>query len=135
MCLPKIPRWMYIKLSLFLDKYSSTHVDLTDLLFLQYFEPAIKTINFSYIFKTACEHMPKWSKLLRMCCTLLVSRTNTLQVWGYHMLTLLIPGFIEIDTVAVKTNTPHEKGLIFERFKDSLLNIQEIVQTLLLDFK
>lgn len=58
-----------------------------------------------------------------------------LQLWGYKMLLKLVPGLTKIDTEAVDTNTPHKKGLIFEQFKEKLVETQEIVNSMLLGFK
>lgn len=59
----------------------------------------------------------------------------SLQLWGYKMLLILVPGLIKIDTEAVNTNTPHQKGLIFEQFKEKLVETHEIVNSMLLGFK
>lgn len=55
----------------------------------------------------------------------------TLQLWGYKMLLVLIPGFIEKDSSALVSN----EEFILEKFKDILLQTQDITQTMLLEFR
>lgn len=92
-------------------------------------------MDYSFIFKKAHLNLPKWSKLYKESCRLLVHQNNTLQLWGYNMLKLLLPGLVELDSVSVDTNTPHEKGLIIEQFKTILCSTQEVVQSMLIDFR
>lgn len=51
------------------------------------------------------------------------------------MLLVLCPGLVELDSEAVKSNKPHEKGFILEHFKDVLMQTQDITHTMLLEFK
>lgn len=103
--------------------------------FLQEFGTCLQNINYVYIFNQANPNMPKWSKILKRCCSLLLNSNLSLQLWGYNMLLALIPGLIEVDLFSVKANKPHEKGLILEHFKLILNQTNEIVQTMLSEFK
>lgn len=103
--------------------------------FLQEFGSSLENIDYVYIFKQANQSMPKWSKILKRCCSLLVNPNLSLQLWGYNMLLALIPGLIEVDLFSVNANKPHEKGLILEHFKLLLNQTNEIVQTMLSEFK
>lgn len=78
---------------------------------------------------------PTWTKVTHLSVALLTHPVVTVQLWGYKMLLALIPGFIEIDSSALSSNKPHEKGLILEEFKDLLMQTQDITQTMLLEFK
>lgn len=99
------------------------------------FGNCLPEIENSYIFKNPLETMPKWSKLLKSSLPLLLNANDGLQLWGYHMLMAMTSGLVEVDSVSVTTNTPHQKGLILEQFKETLIKTQDIVQTMLLEFK
>lgn len=108
---------------------------ITDLPFLQKFGNAVLYLDHNYLFAKKHTNLPKWSKMLKHSCSLLTHPVSCLQLWGYHMLMVLLPGLIEVDSVAVNTNTPHEKGLIFEQFKTVLCHTQDIVHSMLIDFR
>ena len=108
---------------------------MTVLPLVEQFDKVFEHFDYNFICKSNDGSLPKWSKFLRHCCTLLTHPKCSVQIWSYKMLVVLLPGLVEIDSVSVNTNTPHEKGLIFEQFKDLLLRTQEIVQSMLLDFK
>ncbi|KAJ8985103.1 hypothetical protein NQ317_019789 [Molorchus minor] len=95
----------------------------------------VDNIRQSFIFKFNDSSMAKWTKFLKRSCSLLISPQPALQLWGYKMLHELVPGLIKIDAEAVNTNTPHRKGLIFEQFKEKLVETQDIVNTMLMGFK
>lgn len=103
--------------------------------FLQEFGKVIGYLRPRYVFDSRIDGMPKWSKLLKQCCGLLTCPEHALQLWGYHMLKVLSFGLVQVDAIAVDTNTPHEKGLIIEQFKDPLVETHNIVSTMLLDFR
>ncbi|KAJ8927794.1 hypothetical protein NQ314_019673 [Rhamnusium bicolor] len=106
---------------------------ITYLPLIEEFGIVINNINYDFIFKI--NDTPKWTKFLKRSCTLLVSPQPNLQLWGYKMLLVLVPGLIQIDTEAVNTNTPHKMGLIFEQFKEKLVETHEIVNSMLMGFK
>ncbi|KAF5294612.1 hypothetical protein FQR65_LT10718 [Abscondita terminalis] len=114
---------------------TSKEVPVCDLPFLQEFGKMLYHLDHAFLFKNKHPSLPKWSKLLQKSCALLMHPTYVLQLWGYHMLKALLPGLVEVDSAAVATNKPHEKGLIFEQFNVTLYKIQDIVQSILLDFK
>lgn len=101
---------------------------------IQDFGLVVDSFDDKYIFRTN-QTLPKWSKFFRKSCTLLTNRQPSLQMWGYKMLMVLVPGLVKIDTEAVNTNTPHKKGLIFEQFKEKLMDVHEIVNSMLIGFK
>lgn len=78
---------------------------------------------------------PKWSVFLKAANALVTNRITVLQLWGYKMLLVLTPGLVKIDGEAVNSSAPHKNGLIFEQFKKTLLNFQDIVNSMLGDFK
>nr|XP_023024069.1 E3 ubiquitin-protein ligase listerin [Leptinotarsa decemlineata] len=102
---------------------------------IQEFGKLLNAINCDFLFKINDTSLPKWTKFLKRSCSLLVNRQPNLQVWGYRMLLILVPGLIKIDTEAVNMNTPHKKGLIFEQFKEKLAETHEIVNSMLMGFK
>lgn len=77
----------------------------------------------------------KWSKLLKCSFTLLVSSNNILQLWGHKMIVAMIPGLLEVDGRSVLSNTPHVKGMLIGEFKPPLMHLEEIVHTMLMEFK
>ncbi|CAH1975524.1 unnamed protein product [Acanthoscelides obtectus] len=103
--------------------------------FIQEFSKVINNINHQFIFKTSDTSLPKWSKFLRRSCFLLAHWHPNLQLWGYKMLLALVPGLIKIDTDAVNLNNPHQKGLVFEQFKEKLVETHGIVNSMLMEFK
>lgn len=78
---------------------------------------------------------PKWSVFLKASNALLTNRITVLQLWGYKMLLFLTPGLVKIDGEAVNNSAPHKNGLIFEQFKKTLLEFQDIVNSMLGEFK
>ena len=127
-----VEMWMYI---CNYHQNKSTELVIVDLPFLQSFGKITNCLDYTYLFQHPDPKIPKWSKLLTQSCMLLTHPVNTLQLWGYHMLRTLIPGLVEVDLAAVTTNTPHEKGLVFKQFNDTLRNVQDIVQSILIEFK
>ncbi|XP_017770844.1 PREDICTED: E3 ubiquitin-protein ligase listerin [Nicrophorus vespilloides] len=124
--------WLYLS-----EKYECkvNKISITDLVFLHELGNVIGHVNANHIFQTHIAGMPKWSKVLKQCCTLLINSEHSLQLWGYNMLITLSSGLIEVDSKSVDTNTPHEKGMIFEQFKDLLVRTHNIVSIMLHDFK
>lgn len=109
--------------------------DITYLPFIQEFGIVVNNIKHEFIFKQNDTSLPKWTKFLKRSCSLLMCAQPNLQLWGYKMLHTLIPGLIKIDEEAVNTNTPHRKGLIFEQFKEKLVETHGIVNSMLIEFK
>lgn len=101
---------------------------------IQNFGLVAESINQKHIFRIN-QTLPKWSKFLKRSCSLLTNPQPSLQIWGYKMLLVLVPGLVKIDSEAVDTNTPHKKGLIFEQFKEKLVELHDIVNTMLMGFK
>ncbi|RZC42281.1 E3 ubiquitin-protein ligase listerin [Asbolus verrucosus] len=102
--------------------------------FLQEFGRIIDHFHHKLIF-TKDNSLPNWSKILKRCSPLLVNSTSVLQLWGYKMLLILVPGLIDVDLQSNNSNTPNTKGLTFEQFKETLLHTQNIVNDLLVGFK
>ncbi|CAG9822593.1 unnamed protein product [Phaedon cochleariae] len=122
--------WLYLAEQLEQKTDSITYLPL-----VQEFGSFLNNTYYEYIFKTNDTSLPKWTKFLKRCCSLLVNRQPNLQLWGYKMLMNLVPGLVKIDMEAVNTNTPHKKGLIFEQFKEKLVQTHEIVDSMLMEFR
>lgn len=101
---------------------------------IQNFGLVVESISQKYIFRIN-QTLPKWTKFLKRSCSLLTNSQPSLQIWGYKMLLVLVPGLVKIDNEAVDTNTPHKKGLIFEQFKEKLVELHDIVHNMLMGFK
>lgn len=117
-----------------LEEYSEEPVRMTSLPLIQQFGSCLNSIESHYIFKSNDERTPKWSKLLKICCSLLTNSQHSLQLWGYHMLLCLVPGFIEIDSSTISCSKP-KKDLVLKEFTDLLVQTQDIVRVMLIDFK
>lgn len=120
--------WYYLS-EQFETKHSIQYLPL-----LKEFGCVLNKIKHEFLFKSP-QSLPKWSKFLKRSCTLLENSSPILQLWGYKMIKILVPGLVAIDTESVNTNTPHRKGLIFEQFKEKLVQTHEIVNTMLDEFK
>ncbi|XP_050305694.1 E3 ubiquitin-protein ligase listerin [Anthonomus grandis grandis] len=107
--------------------------NLVNLPLLQSFGPVTDYMKHGYIFKSTAT-VPKWTKFLKISNSLLTNSQTILQLWGYKMLLALVPGLVKIDGEAVDTTTPHKNGLIFEQFKEKLIEIEDIVNSVLIDF-
>lgn len=92
------------------------------------------SLDSTHLFKSV-EGGLKWTKFVKMCAALLVNSSCTLQLWGYKMLLIMTPGLVEVDSVGVKSNKPHEKGLVLEHLKELLMRTEIITETMLLEFK
>lgn len=114
---------------------NSGQIPITQLPLLEEFGQVVNLLDYTYILKKKHKEMPRWNLLLKRALSLLTSPINCLQLWGYDMILVLMQVLIEVDSLSVNTNTPHKKGLIFEEFKDVLAHTQEIVQSMLLDFR
>ncbi|XP_018571354.1 E3 ubiquitin-protein ligase listerin isoform X2 [Anoplophora glabripennis] len=122
--------WLYLAEQMEVKQFNVTYLPL-----IQEFGAVINNINYDFIFKFNDTSLPKWTKFLKRGCSLLVCPQPNLQLWGYKMLHVLVPGLVKIDTEAVNTNTPHRKGLIFEQFKEKLVETHGIVNSMLMGFK
>lgn len=120
----------------FLDHFSKyTEESLLNLPILQCFGKITDFIKYDLIFKGG-DNFPKWTKFLKISsCTLLTNSQTILQLWGHKMLLMLVPGLVKIDDEAVNTTTPHRNGLIFEQFKEKLIEVQDIVNSVFTDFR
>ncbi|KAK5649826.1 hypothetical protein RI129_000855 [Pyrocoelia pectoralis] len=127
-----VEMWLYISAS-YEDK--SNELPIVDLPFLQTFGTIVDHLDYKVLFNNPNQKLPKWSKLVTQSCLLLTHSVYILQLWGYHMLQTLILGLVEVDLAAVTTNTPHEKGLIFKQFSVTVCSIQDVVGSLLVEFK
>lgn len=101
---------------------------------IQEFGIVVQSISQKNIFRVN-QTLPKWTKFLKRSCSLLTNPQPSLQIWGYKMLLVLVPGLVKIDNESVDTYTPHKKGLIFEQFKEKLVELHDIVNTMLMGFK
>ncbi|KAG5874665.1 hypothetical protein JTB14_012946 [Gonioctena quinquepunctata] len=122
--------WLYLAEQLEQKQDTITYLPL-----IQGFGSVLNAIDYDFIFKVNDTSLPKWSKFSKRSCSLLFNHHPCLQIWGYKMLLILVPGLINIDTEAVNMNTPHKKGLIFEQFKEKLVESHRIVYTMLMGFK
>lgn len=102
--------------------------------FLERFGRIISCLEQGYVFSLK-EGFPRWTKVTHLSVSLLTHPFTTLQLWGYKMLLALIPGFIEVDSLSLVSNKPHEKGFALENFREVLLRTQDITQTMLLEFR
>lgn len=117
-----------------LEKFrSQQELQLHYIPYLQKFGRVIDYLEQCYVF--SLESFPKWTKVTHLSVSLLTHHLDTMQLWGYKMLLTLISGFIEIDSSALVSNKPHEKGFVLESFIEVLLQTQDITQTMLLEFR
>ncbi|CAG9858317.1 unnamed protein product [Phyllotreta striolata] len=121
--------WLYLA-----DQLNRKQNITTFLPLIQEFTKIFSHVYCERVFK-ASESLPKWSKYLKQSCLLLTNSQPSLQLWGYKMLLAFVPGLVNIDAEAVSTNNPHKMGLIFEQFKEKLVETQDIVNSLLMEFK
>ncbi|KAI4457621.1 zinc finger protein [Holotrichia oblita] len=128
-----IATWLYLSEKL-LEQYKQNPARITQLPFLQQFGSCISSLKNEYLFKKTDDRSPKWSKLLKTCCSLLTNPLHSLQLWGYHMLISLITGLIEIDSSTISCSKP-KKELVLKEFKDLMVQTQDIVHTMLIDFR
>ncbi|CAG9765141.1 unnamed protein product [Ceutorhynchus assimilis] len=118
------------------DHFSKPSEDsIINLPILQSFVKVSDYLRHDLIFKGQ-ENLPKWTKFFQHTLhTLLTNSQEILQLWGYSMLLTLLPGLVKLDEESVKTTTPHRNGLIFEQFKVKIDKIQDIVNSVLIDFR
>ncbi|GJQ69098.1 hypothetical protein Trydic_g6262 [Trypoxylus dichotomus] len=128
-----VATWLYLSERL-LEQYKESPPRITQLPFLQRFGSCISSLKSDYIFKITDERTPKWSKLVKTSCALLTNPLHSLQLWGYHMLMSVIQGLIDIDSATISCSKP-KKDLVLKEFKDSLIQTQDIVHTMLIDFR
>ncbi|KAL3280344.1 hypothetical protein HHI36_017833 [Cryptolaemus montrouzieri] len=110
-------------------------IELTNLPLMYCFASMANSFDYQLIFKKSEEKPPRWSRVLKESRSLLTSSLTTLQLAAYKALMSLIPGLVEIDSIAVDTNTPNKHGLIFEQFKEICLSMQDIINTMLIGLK
>ncbi|XP_050511017.1 E3 ubiquitin-protein ligase listerin [Diabrotica virgifera virgifera] len=122
--------WLYLA-----DKLKDKKDIMKYIPLIQELSKLLDNINCDTIFKLSESELPKWTKFLKQGCVLLVNSQPNLQSWGYKMLLVLVPGLVKIDNEAVITNTPHQNGLIFEQFKEKLVETHEIINSMLMGFK
>ncbi|KAF7277773.1 hypothetical protein GWI33_009194 [Rhynchophorus ferrugineus] len=113
---------------------NSEHNTLFNIPLAQNYGKVTEYLKQEFLFRTS-ENLPKWSKFLRRGCDLLTSSSAILQLWGYRMLLVLVPGLIKVDSDALNLNRPHRKGLIFEQFEDKLKQVEDVVSSMLIEFR
>ncbi|XP_025830695.1 E3 ubiquitin-protein ligase listerin isoform X2 [Agrilus planipennis] len=120
----------------FVEYYQNEHnVPLRDIPLLQEFGKLLQFLDYNCLFSKKDAKTPKWTKLVEKCCSLLTHPLNTLQLWSYNLLMVLLPGLVDIDSNSVNSNTPHATGLTIEHFKTTLIHTEEIVHSMLLEFR
>ncbi|XP_044263006.1 E3 ubiquitin-protein ligase listerin [Tribolium madens] len=102
--------------------------------FLQQFGKVTHNFVYKLIFSKE-NTLPSWSKILKRCAALLTNSVSILQLWGYKMLLILVPGLIEIDLQSDSSTTPNTKGFTIGQFKEILLQTHTIVDGVLASFK
>ncbi|XP_066152599.1 E3 ubiquitin-protein ligase listerin [Euwallacea fornicatus] len=119
----------------FADYFNHSNQDnLLNLPFLQSFGEITDYLKHDLIFKEN-QILPKWTGFLKTSNLLLTNSRTVLQMWGYKLLLVLVPGLIKIDEKAINSSALHKKGLIFEQFKEKLVELQDIVNSMLIDFR
>lgn len=120
---------------LILEQFAAkTSVPLEFYPFLQEFGRVSDSFVHTLIFSKE-NTLPSWSKILRRCASLLTNSVSILQLWGYKMLRVLVPGLIEIDLQSDSSSTPNIKGFTIGQFKEILVQTHNIVDGVLAGFK
>ncbi|EEZ97459.2 E3 ubiquitin-protein ligase listerin isoform X2 [Tribolium castaneum] len=121
--------WLYLA-----EQFASKTCLLDYHPFLQEFGKVTDHFVYKLIFSKE-NTLPSWSKILKRCAVLLTNSTSILQLWGYKMLLILVPGLIEIDLQSDSSSTPNTKGFTIGQFKEILLQTHSIVDGVLAGFK
>lgn len=102
--------------------------------FLQEFGKIGENFVYKLIFSKE-NTLPSWGKILKRCANLLVNSSAILQLWGYKMLMVIVPGLIEIDLQSDSSTTPNVRGFTIEQFREVLQQTNTIVDGVLAGFK
>jgi len=92
-----------------------------NILFKKHDDKDIDTINFN--------------EILKLSLKLLQSPICSIQLGAYHVLKRIVPEFIRLDKVFIEFENFELNNLNIKKLEEVLLNIQNIVNTMLMDFK
>lgn len=116
-----------------------TEEESSNLVLLNCLGKAVKLLNG----KLFCEKQEDESRLksltpdevITSSLKLLTSQNPNLQLGGYYMLKHVVPKLIESDKLSILDDNFDPKSLNLTKFEDLVSNIQNIVKTMLMDFK
>ncbi|GLV42170.1 Listerin E3 ubiquitin protein ligase 1 [Carabus blaptoides fortunei] len=88
-----------------------------------------------YLIRVGDPKLPKWQSLVQLCGKLLQSPVSALQLWGYQGLRRILQDLVALDVKSLNQNSPQAYGLMCSQLGHVLTTMQDVVQTMLMDFK
>lgn len=104
---------------------------------LNYLGEAICAFDSSILFKKCDEQaeMIDFNKMLKLSLKLLQSPIPSIQLGAYYTLKYIVPELVQHDKVLVESDNFKPSSLNIRKFEEVLSNTQNIVNTMLMEFK
>jgi len=102
---------------------------------LNYLGEAICTFDNSILFKNDETEMIDFKKMLKLSLKLLRSPVPNIQLGAYYILKYMIPELVQHDKILVESDNFEPSSLNIRKFEEILSNTQNIVNTMLMEFK
>jgi len=125
--------WMFCASS-----YNQDATTIKSVILLDHLGKAISMLDENVLFK---KHDDKdidtvnFNEILELSLKLLQSPIRSIQLGAYHILKCIVPEFIRLDKMFVEFENFDVNNLNIKKLEEVLLNIQNIVNTMLMDFK
>lgn len=108
---------------------------ITKLPALEIIGEVITHLEPNYLIRVGDPNLPKWQSLVQLCGKLLQSPVSVLQLWGYQGLRRILQELVALDVKSLNQNSPQAYGLMCSQLGHVLTTMQDVVQTMLMDFK
>ncbi|XP_017758583.1 PREDICTED: E3 ubiquitin-protein ligase listerin [Eufriesea mexicana] len=113
--------------------YNEKTTGLKPVILLDYLGKAIKILNGNVIFKSASNI--SLTTTVKLALNLLQSPVASIQLGAYHVLKHAVPELVQQDKATVELENFDVNTLNIKKMEDILQNTQNIVNTILMDFK
>lgn len=120
----------------FADSYKEETTALKPIVLLDHLGKAVKILNGNTLFKSLTSLNILRTSSLTLLLKSLQSPIASIQLGAYHVLKHALPGLVEEDNAVVAgVENPDLNKLNIKKMEDILQNTQNIVNTILMDFK
>lgn len=113
--------------------YNEKTTGLKPVILLDYLGKAIKMLNGNVIFKSASNI--SLTTTVKLALNLLQSPVASIQLGAYHVLKHAVPELVQQDKATVELENFDVNTLNIKKMENILQNTQNIVNTILMDFK
>lgn len=127
-----VKTWMFCA-----DLYNQDTVTLKSIILLDCLGKSISILDKNILFEKVDEHSEiiNFNEMLKLSLKLLQSPIPSIQLGAYHALKHIVPKLVQCDKILIESDNFESNNFNIRRFKTVLLNTQNIVNTMLMEFK